>query len=192
MQADALVFVIHKHATTRQHYDLRLQIGKVMASWAIPKGLTLDPTMKRLAMPTPDHAIEYNEFEGVIPEGSYGAGAVMIWDYGTYTPEIEMSKGVRELVEDVKEGQKVMKAGLKKGEIKFTLHGSKINGSFALIKTKGFGPKDSWLVIKHKDKYDQAGYDPNDYDSSAKTKRTMNEILNGGLNEDAQHVKDFS
>lgn len=174
-KSDALVFVIHKHAATRLHYDFRLQVGNVMSSWAIPKGPTLDPTMKRLAMQTSDHDMAYRNFEGTIPFG-YGAGTVMIWDEGTYIPEIEIEKGKRELIEDTEEEQKVMREGLKKGELKFTLLGSKIKGSFALIRTRGFGPKNSWLLIKHKDAHCQEGYDANTYDSSATTKRTMAEI----------------
>ena len=95
-----LMFVIHKHQAIRLHYDFRLQIGKTMPSWAIPKGPTLDPAFKRLAMEVDDHTLEYRTFEGVIPEGKVGAGPVMIWDYGTYIPEIEIKKGVREKVKD--------------------------------------------------------------------------------------------
>ncbi len=171
-----LAFVVHKHDATRLHYDFRLQIGNVMPSWAIPKGPTLDNTVKRLAMPTTDHTLQYRNFEGVLPEGTYGAGPVMIWDEGYYIPEIEVKKGVREKVENIEEGQKVMKEGLKKGELKFQLFGAKLKGSFALIKTKGFGPKDSWLLIKHNDEYIEKGYDANAYDFSAVTKRSIAEI----------------
>lgn len=171
-----LVFVIHKHAATSLHYDFRLQIGKVMPSWAIPKGPTLDNSFKRLAMETTDHSMEYSKFEGVLPEGSYGAGPVMIWDEGYYIPEIEIAKGVREEVKDLEEGQKVMKEGLKKGEIKFKLFGKKLQGSFALVKTKGFAGPKAWLLIKHKDEYVEKNYDANDYDFSAKSGKSLKEI----------------
>lgn len=176
MHHKALVFVIHKHKATSLHYDVRLEIGGVMPSWAVPKGPTLDNTMKRLAMPTTDHSMEYRHFEGVLPENSYGAGPVMIWDEGYYIPEIEVSKGVRKEISDRTEGEKVMQEGLKKGELKFVLHGKKLNGSFAFVKTKGWGPKNSWLLIKHNDTFVQKGYDANDYDFSAVSKRTIDEI----------------
>src|SRR3982751_883036 len=131
---DHLVFVIHKHKATSLHYDFRLEIGGVMPSWALAKGPTLDNTMKRLALPTTDHDMEYRHFEGVLPPG-YGAGPVMIWDEGYYIPEIEISKGVRKELPDRKEGEAAMIAGMKKGEIKFVLHGKKMKGSFALVKT---------------------------------------------------------
>jgi bifunctional non-homologous end joining protein LigD len=179
MSSHSLVFVVHKHKATALHYDFRLEIGGVMPSWSIPKGPTFDNTVKRLAMPTSDHALDYRHFEGVIPEGSYGAGPVMIWDEGYYIPEVEIAKGVRKEVTDRKEGEQVMKNGLKKGELKFLLHGKKLHGSFALVKTKGWGPKDSWLLIKHNDEYVQKGYDANEYDFSAVSKRTLLEIEKG-------------
>lgn len=172
---DKLVFVIHKHDTVRKHYDLRLEIGGVMPSWAIPKGPTLDNTQKRLAMQTTDHDTSYNSFEGMLPEGSYGAGAVIVWDEGTYTPEIEISKGVREKIEDRKEGEKVMQAGLEEGQLKFTLHGKKLKGSFALVKA-GFAGKNSWLLIKHKDEYVKEKYDANDFPKSARSGKTTDEV----------------
>lgn len=172
-------FVIHKHKATNLHYDFRLEIGGVMPSWAIAKGPTLDNTVKRLALETTDHDMDYRHFEGVIPEGSYGAGPVMIWDEGTFIPEREISKGVREEVTDKKEGAKVMEEGLKKGELKFILEGKKMRGSFALVKTHGWEPKNSWLLIKHKDKFVQEGYDANDYDFSAKSNKSLEEIVSG-------------
>src|SRR5437868_5782502 len=176
MKSDHLVFVIHKHKATSLHYDFRLEIAGVMPSWSIPKGPTLDNTLKRLAMPTTDHAMNYRHFEGVLPEGSYGAGPVMVWDEGYYIPEIEIAKGVRKAIPDRKEGEEVMKEGLKKGELKFILHGKKVHGSFALVKTKGWGPKDSWLLIKHNDEYVQKGYDANTYDFSAVSNRSIEGI----------------
>lgn len=176
MKSDSLVFVVHKHKATSLHYDFRLEIGNVMPSWSIPKGPTLDNTMKRLAMPTTDHALDYRHFEGVIPEGSYGAGPVMIWDEGYYIPEIEIAKGVRKEIPDRKEGEEVMKEGFKKGEIKFVLHGGKLHGSFALVKIKGWGPKNSWLLIKHNDEYVKKDYDANMYDFSAVSKLSIQEI----------------
>ena len=171
-----LTFVIQKHKATSLHYDFRLEIKGVMPSWAIPKGPTLDPSLKRLAMKVPDHDLAYRHFEGILPEGEYGAGPVMIWDEGTYTPEVEVSKGERKEITDRAEGEQVMVEGLEKGEIKFFLHGKKLQGSFALVKTKGFGPKNSWLLIKHRDEYEKQGYDANDYDKSAVSGKTIEEI----------------
>lgn len=162
-----LKFVVHKHDATTLHFDLRLEVKGVMPSWAVPKGPTLDPTQKRLAIKTPDHALEYRKFEGTIPEGRYGAGPVEIWDEGIYEAEREKEKGVREIIKDPNEAEDVMSYGLKKGEIKFLLHGKKLKGSFALVKTKNFPPgskEDNWLLIKHKDKYVKSGFDAKSVD----------------------------
>jgi bifunctional non-homologous end joining protein LigD len=177
-KTDALVFVIQKHEATRLHYDFRLQIGSVMPSWAIPKGPTLDPKLKRLAIQTPDHELSYRTYEGVLPEGSEGAGPVMIWDQGMYYPEHEIAKGVRERISDPEEGNKVMKIGLMRGELKFFLEGERVQGSFALIKTKGFGGKNAWLMIKHMDEYVQEGYDAKDrkFDKSVVSEMTLEQI----------------
>ncbi len=147
-----LFFVIQEHHATRLHYDFRLQIGEVMPSWAIPKGIQDDPKVKRLAMKTEDHPLDYRKFHRVIPKGEYGAGEVIIWDEGAYIPEIEVSKGIRKKVEDMQEGKKVMLEGIEKGEVKFYLLGKKVKGSFALVKTSGFPPgkTNAWLLIKHK------------------------------------------
>lgn len=145
-----LAFVVQKHNATRLHYDFRLEVGGVMPSWAIPKGPSMDPGVKRLAMKVPDHDLEYRKFEGVIPEGQYGAGTVEIWDEGHYYPQIEETKNVRREIKDIKEAEKIMRHGLEKGEIKFKLYGKKLTGSFALVKTRGFGGREnSWLLIKH-------------------------------------------
>jgi bifunctional non-homologous end joining protein LigD len=127
----ALAFVVQKHRAGHLHYDLRLEHAGVMLSWAVPKGPSLDPAVRRLAMATEPHPIAYNDFEGVIPEGEYGAGTVMIWDRGTWEP----------LVPDVERAYG-------KGELKFTLHGRKLRGSWVLVRTRG---ERQWLLIKHRD-----------------------------------------
>ncbi len=125
---------------------------------------------------TTDHTMDYRHFEGVIPEGHYGAGPMMIWDEGTYIPEIELAKGVRQKVTVIQKAEKVMSDGLKKGEIKFFIEGKKLKGSFALVKTRNFGPKNAWLLIKHKDQYDKKDYEASQYDFSAVSKKTIDEI----------------
>ena len=172
----SLLFVIHKHKATSLHYDFRLEIGGVMPSWSIPKGPSLDPAVKRLAIPTTDHEMAYRTFEGVIPQGQYGAGPVMIWDEGTYNPEIEHGD-TREEITDRETANSLMEEGLRQGELKFRLYGTKLTGSFALIRTHGFGSmKHAWLLIKHRDKFASAGYDPADYDVSAHSGRSMKDI----------------
>src|SRR5580765_7941265 len=133
-----LFFCVQKHLASHLHYDFRLEHKGVLLSWAVPKGPSLDPSIKRLAMHVEDHPIEYGDFEGVIPSG-YGAGIVMLWDRGTWTPAVD----------DVD-------AALKKGDLKFTLDGVKLKGSWVLVRTKGArwssgGEDRSWLLIKHKD-----------------------------------------
>lgn len=176
-----LAFVVQKHDATRLHYDFRLQVGEVMRSWAIPKGPTLDPKLKRLAMQTPDHSMEYRKFEGILPEGGYGAGHVMIWDEGYYYPEVQRDKNAkgpseRDVITDIAEGNKVMKEGMKKGEIKFMLFGDKLKGSYALVRTKGFGGKNAWLMIKHSDKFVKENFDANEYKKSVVSGKTIEEI----------------
>jgi len=134
--ARRLVYVVQKHRASRLHYDFRLEWKGVLLSWAVPKGPSLDPAVKRLAMAVEDHPLEYATFEGVIPEGEYGGGTVMVWDRGTWTPEVP----------DVD-------AALKKGELKFTLHGRKLAGSWVLVRTRSPAPggRAGWLLIKHRD-----------------------------------------
>jgi bifunctional non-homologous end joining protein LigD len=134
------VFVVHKHAARSLHYDLRLEMGGVLKSFAVPKGPSMDPSVKRLAIMVEDHPFDYRNFEGVIPKGNYGAGGVIIWDRGVYSSVYSNDK---------KESEKYLLAGLKNGDLKFTLAGEKLNGSFALVKTKW--AKNSWLLIKEKD-----------------------------------------
>jgi bifunctional non-homologous end joining protein LigD len=171
-----LAFVVQKHKATALHYDFRLEIGGVMPSWSIPKGPSLDSSVKRLAMPTTDHDLEYRNFEGVIPGGRLGAGPVMIWDQGSYEPEIEISKGVRRRVTSRQEAEVVAARGLKEGNLKFTLFGKKLKGSFALVRTAGFGGKVSWLMIKHRDKYSKEGYDAKDYPFSVVSGKSIEQI----------------
>jgi bifunctional non-homologous end joining protein LigD len=131
-----LFFCVQKHLASHLHYDLRLEWNGVLLSWAVPKGPSIDPHDKRLAMQVEDHPIEYGTFEGVIPEG-YGAGIVLLWDQGTWEPETD----------DVD-------AALRKGDLKFRLNGYKLKGSWVLVRTRGFqgaGEGRSWLVIKHRD-----------------------------------------
>jgi bifunctional non-homologous end joining protein LigD len=175
-----LVFVVQKHKATSLHYDFRLEIGGVMPSWSIPKGPTLDSGVKRLAMPTSDHEMDYRNFEGVLPAGGYGGGPVMIWDEGTYEPEVEVSKGIRRRITDRQEAEEVAAKELKEGNLKFTLYGKKLKGSFALVRTRGFGGKESWLLIKHRDKYSKEGYDANDYDFSAVSRKSIAQIAAEG------------
>lgn len=171
-----LAFVIHKHKATALHYDFRLEINGVMPSWSIPKGPTLDNKVKRLAMVTGDHELEYRHFEGKIPDARYGAGIVMIWDQGTYWPEVEERKGVRREIMDISEAQDVAAIGLKEGNLKFRLYGKKLQGSFALVRTKGIQGKEAWLLIKHRDNFCKEGYNANDYDYSEVSGRSLEEI----------------
>lgn len=174
-----LCFVIQKHKATALHYDFRLEVGGVMPSWAVPRGPSLDNTVKRLAQKTEDHPLDYRHFEGVIPKGEYGGGPVIIWDQGTYYPEVQLEDGTRREIKDKNEGEKIMEEGLKKGEIKFYLSGKKLKGSLALVKTNGFPPgkKNSWLMIKHKDNHVVPEYDAKNYPKSVVSGKTIEDLL---------------
>jgi bifunctional non-homologous end joining protein LigD len=177
-----LVFVVQKHAAKALHYDFRLEVGGVMPSWAIPKGPSLDPSVKRLAMKTEDHPLDYRYFEGVIPEGEYGAGQVIIWDEGIYWPEVEKD-GQRVKVKMKSEAERAADEGLKKGEIKFFLEGKRLKGSFALVKMKGFGKHDNaWLLIKHKDKFIRKGFEAGDVTTSIQSGKDLDAIAKLSLN----------
>ena len=177
MAPGLFAYVVQKHKATALHYDFRLEIGGTMPSWSVPKGPTLDPSMKRLAMPTGPHDLDYRHFEGVIPSGSYGAGAVMVWDEGTFSPEVEVSRGTRRLVTDRSEAEEVARASLRDGNLKFTLDGKKLQGSFALVRTKMLGgSREAWLLIKHRDQHCKPGYDANDFDLSAVSGRTLAQV----------------
>src|SRR6185436_18901248 len=131
-------YCIQKHAASRLHYDFRLELDGVLLSWAIPKGPSFDPRDKRLAMHVEDHPVEYGSFEGVIPEGEYGAGTVVLWDRGTWTPVIDPVRG------------------MKKDELKFELHGEKLAGKWALVKIKGDKDEKAWLLVKDKDEHSKS------------------------------------
>jgi bifunctional non-homologous end joining protein LigD len=157
-----LLYVIQKHQASQLHYDFRLEWRGVLLSWAVPKGPSLDPSVRRLATAVEDHPLEYGNFEGVIPEGEYGGGTVMLWDRGTWASEVP----------DVD-------AALEKGDLKFTLVGKKLRGSWVLVRTKlGYGgsKKPQWLLIKHRDRYASTEDILIEEPRSVLTKRTLAEI----------------
>ena len=168
-------FVVQKHRATRLHYDFRLEMEGVLKSWAVPKGPSLDPADKRLAMQVEDHPVSYFDFEGTIPEGNYGAGTVMVWDLGTWEPlSPQPVKG-----KYVPGTEAEAAAMLQKGDLKFRLHGQRLKGDFALIHMSGRRPGSKgteWLLIKKHDEYAVEGYDIEQYDRSVLSKRTMAEI----------------
>jgi bifunctional non-homologous end joining protein LigD len=170
-------FVVQKHRATRLHYDFRLEMDGVLKSWAVPKGPSLDPADKRLAMQVEDHPVSYFDFEGTIPEGNYGAGAVMVWDVGTWEPLSPVTvKGKYVPASDAEAD-----AMLKKGDLKVRLHGKKLKGDFAIVHIRARRPGskgNEWLLIKKQDDYAVPSFDIDDkkYDASVLTKRTINEI----------------
>ncbi|MGZ8943711.1 MAG: DNA polymerase ligase N-terminal domain-containing protein, partial [Methylobacter sp.] len=166
---DKLSFVVQRHKASRLHYDFRLEMEGVLKSWAIPKGPSLNPADKRLAMMVEDHPYDYKDFQGVIPAGNYGAGIVEIWDQGYYT-DIENSG---------KDAEKRLLKALKAGHLKIILHGKKLKGEFALVKLKA-KEDNAWLLIKHNDNY--AVHE--DYDSEADTPK--NSPINQWLSENTK------
>src|SRR6478609_11472182 len=164
-------FVVQRHRATRLHWDFRLEMGGVLASWAVPKGPSLDPAVRRMAVHVEDHPVEYFDFEGVIPVKQYGAGDVIVWDWGTWEPEAE-TPDPRKAVED--------------GELKFVLHGTKVRGRFTIVRTSrrpGSAPatafeddSEQWLLIKKRNSQASAGWDAEDLPQSVKTGRTNDEV----------------
>ena len=149
------IFVVQRHAASRLHYDFRLELGGVLKSWAVPKGPSLDPADKRLAIMVEDHPLEYATFEGSIPAGEYGAGTVMLWDTGWWEPDVTWMMEPK----GPGKGSPILSAedALAKGELKFIIRGQKLGGSWALVKTKWQGDS-NWLLIKHRDEAARPGY----------------------------------
>jgi bifunctional non-homologous end joining protein LigD len=169
-----LRFVVQKHAASHLHFDLRLELDGVMKSWAVPKGPSLDPSVKRLAMQVEDHPIDYNTFEGTIPKGEYGGGTVMLWDRGTYSSDVATSPD---------EEEDAIREGLKRGDLRITFHGERLHGSYALIRMKfargGSSSKPQWLLIKHRDEFATDEDVVAENMTSVETGRTMEEIASG-------------
>jgi bifunctional non-homologous end joining protein LigD len=182
-EADAaqrnLVFVVQQHAARRMHWDFRLEVDGVLKSWPIPKGPSLDPKVKRMAVMTEDHPYDYRNFEGVIPKGEYGGGQVIIWDEGIYTPDED---GVTSW-NDKEEGSRRMLDGIERGKLSFTLAGKKLHGSFTLIRTKYGQGKDAgktWLFIKHRDEY-ASERDILEEDASVRSGLTIADLKEGRI-----------
>jgi bifunctional non-homologous end joining protein LigD len=157
------IFVIQKHSATRLHYDLRLEMGGVLKSWAVPKGPSLDPGVKRLAIQVEDHPFEYRTFEGQIPAGHYGAGDVIVWDRGTYESEGGMDAGEQ----------------LARGDLKFILHGEKLRGSFVLVKLRRSEKQNEWLLIKHRDEFADPVWNIDEHGESVVSGRAVENLKRG-------------
>jgi bifunctional non-homologous end joining protein LigD len=165
-RAPTLHFVVQKHAASQLHFDFRLELDGVMKSWAVPKGPSYDPSARRLAMEVEDHPIDYNTFEGTIPQGEYGGGTVMLWDRGTY--EAENGGGVNAL-----------RDGYARGDLKFELHGERLRGGWVLVRMKRPG-RPQWLLIKHRDEFATSRRDVvEDEMTSVVTGRTLDDIAAG-------------
>ena len=176
----SLRFVVQKHAAQRLHYDFRLELDGVLKSWAVPNGPSLDPQEKRLAVMVEDHPIDYSSFEGVIAHGNYGAGQVIVWDAGTYSPDEEgrFSFG------DRAEAEERLHKGLEKGKLSFTLRGHKLKGSWTLVRTSR-SDKD-WLLIKHRDKLADPDSDVLEDDRSVQSELTLSDLKSGRLPDPAK------
>ena len=151
-------FVVHEHHSTRLHYDFRLEIAGVLKSWAIPKGPSMNPAEKRLAVMVEDHPLEYGDFEGIIPQGHYGAGPVLIWDSGEFQPEDNAETGVN------------------KGKLNFSLKGKKLKGGFALTLMKGRGTGKDWLLIKRRDAFVEEDWQVKEELTPAKKKKLKEKL----------------
>jgi bifunctional non-homologous end joining protein LigD len=168
-----LIFVVHKHAARRLHYDLRLEIDDVLKSWALPHGPSADPGVKRLAVMVEDHPLEYAGFEGVIPAGEYGAGQVIIWDSGTYVPV----KGGEQFSGDRSQAMEILREGLTKGKVIVFFYGQKLKGEFTLVKMQQ--GKNNWLFLKHRDAYATTTGDILNEEASVSSGRTIEDLKAG-------------
>ncbi|HKO19202.1 MAG TPA: DNA polymerase ligase N-terminal domain-containing protein, partial [Acidobacteriaceae bacterium] len=169
-------FVVQKHRASHLHYDFRLEMEGVLKSWAVPKGPSLDPADKRLAMHVEDHPVSYFHFEGIIPPNNYGAGTVMVWDTGTWEP---LKEDYSDHPANRSEREKQASAMLAKGDLKFRLHGQKLKGDFVLVKMRSrrAGSKGTeWLLMKKRDEHAVSGYDIDEYDYSVLTHKSMAQI----------------
>ena len=171
----ALIFVVQKHSARQLHYDFRLEVDGVFKSWAVAKGPSLDPGIKRLAVMVEDHPLDYAGFEGIIPAGQYGGGQVIIWDRGTYSPDEdgELHFGDRD------EAEKMMRQGLTSGKISVTLRGEKLKGSWTLVKMQK--TEKNWLLIKHHDEYADSSRDILEEEISAVSGLTVADLKTGQL-----------
>ncbi|HET6259977.1 MAG TPA: DNA polymerase ligase N-terminal domain-containing protein, partial [Pseudonocardia sp.] len=154
-------FVVQRHRARRLHYDLRLEVDGVLASWAVPKGPTLDPKARQMAVHVEDHPIEYFDFEGIIPRGEYGGGDVIVWDWGTWEPS-----GTEDPLQAIEDG-----------ELHFDLHGEKLAGRFVLVRREDGRPgKEQWLLLHKNDEHARQGWDPEEHPQSVKSGRTNDEV----------------
>lgn len=177
LAAGPLRFCVQKHAARRLHYDLRLEIDGVLVSWAVPKGPSLNPKDKHMAVHVEDHPLSYASFEGQIPKGEYGGGEVIVWDEGVYSPDEDDKLSF----DDREESLKRMREGMVKGKLSFTLRGTKLNGSWTLVKThqRGKEDEDNWLLIKHQDEYATGSRDILAEDRSVLSGRTVEDVAAG-------------
>jgi bifunctional non-homologous end joining protein LigD len=157
-------YVVQRHRATALHYDVRLELGGVLVSWAVPRGPSLDPAARRLAVHVEDHPVEYFDFEGAIPQAQYGAGDVIVWDWGHWEPDPSIDDP---------------EAAIREGELKFRLEGEKLHGAFVLVRTRRRTRREDWLLIHRRDETVVEGWDTEDYPASVKTGRTNDDVAAG-------------
>ena len=175
---EALTFVVQKHAARQLHYDFRLEVGGVLKSWAVSKGPSLDPETKRLAVMVEDHPLDYARFEGTIPQGEYGAGQVIVWDRGTFSPD---EKGEL-FFDDRARAEKIITDGLASGKLSIFLRGEKLKGSWTLVRMKG--SVKNWLLIKHRDEHASPKQDILTREDSVISGLTIDDLKSGHIPSD--------